>query len=48
MGASDSLLAQGMNAGVLVLLAVTVVVLAGIAGAALVIVRRARTFATEP
>lgn len=48
MGASDSRLAQGMNAGVLVLLTVTIVVLAAIAGGALVIVRRARAFAAEP
>jgi hypothetical protein len=42
MGASDSRLAQGMNAGVLVLLAVTVGVLAAIAGTAYVIARRGR------
>ena len=42
MGASDSRLAQGMNAGVLVLLAVTVCVLTGIAAAAVAIARRQR------
>ena len=43
MGASDSRLAQGMNAGVAVLLAVTLGVLATIAGTACVIARRSRT-----
>ena len=48
MGASDSLLAQGMNAGVLVLLAVTLCVLAAIAGVAIVIGRRSRALGVEP
>jgi hypothetical protein len=47
MGLSDSRLAQGMNAGVLVLLAVTVSVLAAIAGGAFVIARRCRVSTTE-
>jgi hypothetical protein len=42
MGASESRLALGMNAGVLVLLGVTVCVLGAIAGGAYVIARRAR------
>ena len=46
MGASDSLLARGMNTGVLVLLAVTICVLSAIAGGAVLIARRARAFAT--
>jgi len=48
MGASDSRLAQGMNTGVLVLLAVTIGVLGAIAGAAVVIVRRGRLGVPEP
>ena len=47
MGASDSRLAQGMNAGVLVLLAVTASVLAAIAGGAFVIARRSRIAAVD-
>ena len=45
MGASDSRLAVGMNAGVLVLLAVTVLVLAAIAAGAYVIAQRSRAAA---
>ena len=48
MGASDSRLAQGMNAGVLVLLAVTVTVLVAIAVCGFTIARRgSRTAASE-
>jgi hypothetical protein len=42
MGASDSPLARGMNAGVLVLLGVTVSVLGGFACGILAFVRRSR------
>jgi len=49
MGASDSPLAAGMNAGVLVLLAVTLTVLGAFGGAILAFVRRAaRTPASGP
>jgi hypothetical protein len=48
MGASDSPLAQGMNAGVLLLLAVTLSVLAAIVGVAIVIGRRSRALGAEP
>ena len=48
MGVSDSRLAQGMNAGVLVLLAVTMSVLAAIAAGAFVIARRSRVGTWEP
>lgn len=47
MGASDSRLAQGMNAGVLVLLGVTASVLAAIGAGAFVIARRSRVGALE-
>ena len=48
MGVSDSRLAQGMNAGVLVLLAVTVTVLAALGAGAFVIARRGRMTTLEP
>lgn len=46
MGVSDSPLARGMNAGVLVLLGVTLTVLGGVAAAIVGFVRRVR--ALEP
>jgi len=45
MGASDSPLAAGMNAGVLVLLAVTVCVLGAIAAGAYMIAQRSKAAA---
>lgn len=47
-GQSDSALAQGMNWGIYTLLAVVGLVLAGVAGFFVFIIRRAATMAAKP